>query len=114
MSRQTYGPKKWRSAAVDLVFAQEVSRVRPRFLAPRGTVLVGPPEPPSGYIGCSWRMPRPARLDAAAVSKLLRELAQRLELAGGNPYRARAYSRPAENLLPKPPPPAPLHAERIG
>jgi hypothetical protein len=31
-----------------------------------------------------------ARLDAAAVSKLLRELAQRLELAGGNPYRARA------------------------
>ena len=23
------GPKKWRSAAVDLVFAEEVSRVRP-------------------------------------------------------------------------------------
>jgi DNA polymerase (family X) len=35
-----------------------------------------------------------AKLDAAAVSKLLRELAQRLELAGG-----RAYSRAAENLL---------------
>src|SRR4029450_7898797 len=46
-------------------------------------------------------MPGPpmARLDAAAVSKLLRELAQRLELAGGNPYRARAYARAAENLL---------------
>jgi DNA polymerase (family X) len=39
-----------------------------------------------------------AKLDTAAVSKLLRELAQRLELAGGNPYRARAYSRAADNL----------------
>jgi hypothetical protein len=41
---------------------------------------------------------RRTKLDAAAVSKLLRELAQRLELAGGNPYRARAYSRAAENF----------------
>jgi DNA polymerase (family X) len=42
--------------------------------------------------------PNMAKLDTAAVSKLLRELAQRLELAGGNPYRARAYSRAADNL----------------
>ena len=52
-----------------------------------------------------------AKLDAAAVSKLLRELAQRLELAGGNPYRARAYSRAAENLLLSPLPLAQLIAE---
>ncbi|HTG26218.1 MAG TPA: helix-hairpin-helix domain-containing protein [Reyranella sp.] len=29
---------------------------------------------------------------------MLRELGQRLELEGGNPYRARAYGRAAENL----------------
>ncbi len=40
----------------------------------------------------------PEKLDTAAVSKLLRELAQRLELAGDNPYRARAYARAADNL----------------
>src|SRR5258708_24528561 len=39
-----------------------------------------------------------AKLDAAAVSKLLRELAQRLELAGDNPYPAPAYGRAAHNL----------------
>jgi len=39
-----------------------------------------------------------AKLDAAAVSKLLSELAQRLELAGGNPYRERAYRRASETL----------------
>src|SRR5918992_4831550 len=38
------------------------------------------------------------KLDTAAVSKLLRELAHRLELGGDNPYRARAYARAAENL----------------
>src|SRR5689334_344221 len=37
-----------------------------------------------------------ARLTAAEISKLLRELALRLELEGGNPYRARAYSRAAD------------------
>jgi len=45
-----------------------------------------------------------ARLDAAAVSKILRELAQRMELEGGNPYRARAYARAAENLALSPVP----------
>jgi hypothetical protein len=30
--------------------------------------------------------------DAAIVAKTLRELAQRMELEGGNPYRARAYA----------------------
>ena len=39
-------------------------------------------------------------LTAAEISKLLRELALRLELEGGNPYRARAYSR-AEGCFPK-------------
>src|SRR5579872_3395947 len=42
-------------------------------------------------------MPR-SRPDAAAVAKILRELAQRMELEGGNPYRARAYARAGDNL----------------
>ena len=41
-------------------------------------------------------MPRP---DTAEVAKLLVELGQRSALRGGNPYRARAYRRAAENLL---------------
>jgi DNA polymerase/3'-5' exonuclease PolX len=39
-----------------------------------------------------------AKLDIAAVATLLQEIAQRMELAGGNPDRARAYGRAAENL----------------
>jgi DNA polymerase (family 10) len=39
-----------------------------------------------------------ARLDAYAVAILLRELGQRAILAGGNPYRARAYLKAAESL----------------
>ena len=42
--------------------------------------------------------------DAATVVKALRELAQRMELEGGNPYRARAYARAAENLSLSPEP----------
>jgi DNA polymerase (family 10) len=38
------------------------------------------------------------KLETSEVSRLLRELGHRLELEGGNPYRARAYSRAAENL----------------
>jgi DNA polymerase/3'-5' exonuclease PolX len=38
-------------------------------------------------------------LDASAVAKLLHEFGQRTALRGGNPYRARAYSRAAQNLL---------------
>ena len=38
------------------------------------------------------------KLTAPEASKLLRELSNRMELEGGNPYRARAYSRAAENL----------------
>jgi DNA polymerase (family 10) len=38
-------------------------------------------------------------LPAAEVAKLLHELGQRTALRGGNPYRARAYTRAAENLL---------------
>jgi DNA polymerase (family 10) len=38
-------------------------------------------------------------LDASAVAKLLHEFGQRTALRGGKPYRARAYSRAAENLL---------------
>ncbi|MBR0995588.1 DNA polymerase/3'-5' exonuclease PolX [Bradyrhizobium japonicum] len=37
-------------------------------------------------------------LDARAVSSLLREYAQRTALRGGNPYRAKAYFRAADNL----------------
>ena len=39
-----------------------------------------------------------AKLTAPEIAKLLRELSARMELEGGNPYRARAYSRAAENL----------------
>ncbi|MDA9408040.1 DNA polymerase/3'-5' exonuclease PolX [Bradyrhizobium sp. CCBAU 45384] len=39
-----------------------------------------------------------ASLDARAVASLLREYAQRTALAGGNPYRAKAYSRAADSL----------------
>ena len=36
--------------------------------------------------------------DALEVARLLREYAQRTALRGGNPYRAKAYSRAAESL----------------
>src|ERR1700720_2844623 len=38
-------------------------------------------------------------LDASAVAKLLHEFGQRTALRGGNPYRARAYSRAALGRL---------------
>src|SRR5262245_47829658 len=37
-------------------------------------------------------------LNAADVSKLLHEFGQRTAFRGGNPHRARAYIRAAENL----------------
>jgi DNA polymerase (family 10) len=37
-------------------------------------------------------------LDSSGVAGLLRELAQRSALRGGNPYRAKAYARAAESL----------------
>lgn len=52
-----------------------------------------------------------AKLDTPVISKILRELAQRSVLAGGNPYRARAYSRAAENLALGPVPLEQLIAE---
>ncbi len=45
-----------------------------------------------------------AKPDAAAVAKTLLELAQRMQLERGNPYRARAYARAAENLSLSPEP----------
>jgi DNA polymerase (family X) len=39
-----------------------------------------------------------SRLESSEASRLLRELGHRLELEGGNPYRARAYNRAAETL----------------
>jgi DNA polymerase (family X) len=39
-----------------------------------------------------------ARLDASAVAELLVEFGQRIELAGANPYRARAYYKAADSL----------------
>src|ERR1700761_9003625 len=38
------------------------------------------------------------KADAHTVAKLLREYAQRTALRGGNPYRAKAYSRAADSL----------------
>jgi DNA polymerase (family X) len=38
-------------------------------------------------------------LDASAVAALLREFGQRSALRGGNPFRAKAYARAADNLL---------------
>ena len=37
--------------------------------------------------------------DASAVAALLREFGQRSALRGGNPFRAKAYARAADNLL---------------
>src|SRR3954452_7555369 len=37
-------------------------------------------------------------VDTPAVASLLREYAQRTALRGGNPYRAKAYSRAADSL----------------
>jgi DNA polymerase (family X) len=39
-----------------------------------------------------------AKADASEVARLLREYGQRTALKGGNPYRAKAYTRAAENL----------------
>ena len=58
-------------------------------------------------LGCKFGTKRykdMAKPDAATVAKTLRELAQRMELEGGNPYRARAYARAAENLSLSPEP----------
>ena len=38
-------------------------------------------------------------LNASDVAKLLQEFGQRTAFRGGNPYRAQAYTRAAENLL---------------
>src|SRR5438477_4313518 len=39
------------------------------------------------------------RLSGPEVAKLLQEYGQRTALRGGNPYRAQAYTRAAENLM---------------
>lgn len=39
-----------------------------------------------------------SKANALTVAKLLREYAQRTALRGGNPYRAKAYSRAADSL----------------
>src|SRR4051812_29025983 len=43
-------------------------------------------------------------LNASEVAGLLDELGKRAALRGGNPYRARAYTKAAENLLALPAP----------
>jgi DNA polymerase (family X) len=45
-----------------------------------------------------------AKADAPTVAKLLREYAQRTALRGGNPYRAKAYSRATDSLAAVPEP----------
>jgi DNA polymerase (family 10) len=52
-----------------------------------------------------------AKPDVASIAKTLRELALRIELEGGNPYRARAYSRAAEAVSLSPVPIGQLVAE---
>jgi DNA polymerase (family 10) len=52
-----------------------------------------------------------AERDTQAVAALLREFAQRSALRGGNPYRAKAYARAAENLAAFGLPVGPLVAE---
>jgi DNA polymerase (family 10) len=52
-----------------------------------------------------------AMLDTSEVAKLLHEFGQRTAFRGGNPYRARAYTRAAENLLAVPEPLERLVAE---
>src|SRR3954469_5938663 len=49
--------------------------------------------------------------DRPAVAKLLTEVAERMELERGNPYRARAYARAAESLALSPVPLRQLVAE---
>lgn len=49
--------------------------------------------------------------DIATVAQRLERLGQRIELEGGNPYRARAYSRAAQNLALSPAPLDKLIAE---
>jgi DNA polymerase (family 10) len=39
-----------------------------------------------------------ASVDTRTIASLLREYAQRAALRGGNPYRAKAYSRAADSL----------------
>ena len=41
-----------------------------------------------------------AGLDGAEVARLLVEFGRRMELAGENPYRARAYGKAAEGFAP--------------
>ena len=55
-------------------------------------------------------------LTAPEVAQLLREFGQRTALRGGNPYRAKAYTRAAENLLALTEPPEDLiaHARLFG
>jgi DNA polymerase (family 10) len=52
-----------------------------------------------------------AVLDTSEVAKLLHEFGQRTTFRGGNPYRARAYTRAAENLFALPEPLEKLVAE---
>lgn len=39
-----------------------------------------------------------ARMNAAEIARLLREMGRRMQLESGNPYRAKAYLRAADNL----------------
>jgi DNA polymerase/3'-5' exonuclease PolX len=50
------------------------------------------------YASTVARVAMPA-LAVSEVAKLLHEFGQRTAFRGGNPYRARAYTRAAENLL---------------
>jgi DNA polymerase (family 10) len=50
-------------------------------------------------VGCSEGTREPmSKFTTAEISRLLREIGDRMAMRGGNPYRSRAYSRAAENL----------------
>jgi DNA polymerase (family 10) len=51
-----------------------------------------------GVVSPTKQLAAMPRLSAPQVSNLLREFGQRTALRGGNPYRAKAYTRAAENL----------------
>ncbi len=66
----------------------------------RGARLVAradslPPQPKEQGVHSASR---PTALNASSVAALLREFGQRSALGGGNPFRAKAYARAADNL----------------
>ena len=73
----------------------------PRFVPRWSFVRIAPPaeHPTSERVALTFSGTSMARLNTSEVAELLAEFGRRTALLGGNPYRARAYTRAAENLL---------------